>query len=172
MYITGWHALYTKSRSEKKVKERLDSLKIESYLPLYWVERKWSDRMKKVEVPLFNSYIFVKPKSRVEYFAALQCDGAVRFITLEGKANIVPDKEIDTLRLLLSKPSEIQLEPSIESFAKGEWVEISNGPLKGIMGELVDFRGQHKFLIRVGALEQSIVVNVPISQIAKVKVNS
>ena len=54
-----WYAVYTASRAEKKVKERLDQQGIVNYLPLRVVIRKWSDRSKKVEIPLINGYIFV-----------------------------------------------------------------------------------------------------------------
>jgi transcription antitermination factor NusG len=168
MYATGWYALYTKSRAEKKLKERLDMLQIEAYLPLHWVERRWSDRKKIVEVPLFNSYLFVKTKSETEYFKALKCDGAVRYITLLGKPSIITDKEIDTLHFILSKQNEIIVEATSNKYEKGEWVEIVKGVLKGVMGELVDHHGQHKILIRVGSLEQSIIIDVPIAHISKV----
>ncbi len=171
MISNKWLALYTKSRAEKKVFTKLVSIGIECYLPLHFVERQWSDRKKMVEVPLFNSYLFVKTKTKEEYYTVLQCDGAVRFITIEGKASVIPDTEIDTLKFILQQSKEITLEPSYESFKPGEWVEINKGILKGVIGELVEHRGQHKFLIRIGALDQSIVVHVPISQITKLETN-
>lgn len=168
MYASGWYALYTKSRAEKRLKERLDKLQIEAYLPLHWVERRWSDRKKIIEVPLFNSYLFVKTKSETEYFKALKCEGAVRYVTLLGKPSIITDKEINTLHLILSKQNEIVIEVTSNKYEKGEWVEITKGALKGIIGELIDYHGQHKILIRVGTLEQSIIVDVPISHISRI----
>jgi transcription antitermination factor NusG len=55
-----WYALYTKPRWEKKVHALLTDKKIESYCPLNKVRKKWSDRMKTVEEPLFKSYVFVR----------------------------------------------------------------------------------------------------------------
>ena len=55
-----WHVIYTAPRAEKKVNERLESQGVETYLPLQKTLRQWSDRKKKVSIPLFNSYVFVR----------------------------------------------------------------------------------------------------------------
>ena len=60
--VFSWYAVYTAARAEKKVKERLDQIGIENYLPLRTEYRVWSDRKKKVSVPLISGYIFVHIK--------------------------------------------------------------------------------------------------------------
>ena len=55
-----WFALYTRPKAEKKVEERLSLAGFDSFLPLQTVIKQWSDRKKKVEIPLINSYVFVK----------------------------------------------------------------------------------------------------------------
>ena len=62
-----WNVLYTTPRAEKKVYNRLVEMDIETYLPLYKTIRQWSDRKKKVEVPLFNSYIFVRSSEKQRF---------------------------------------------------------------------------------------------------------
>jgi transcription antitermination factor NusG len=66
-----WYVLYTKPRWEKKVDKALLQKGIESYCPLNRVKRKWSDRIKTIEEPLFKSYVFVrveeKDKTEVRY---------------------------------------------------------------------------------------------------------
>ena len=59
-----WHALYVHSRAEKKVYERLVEMGLEAYLPLITKMKRWSDRMKKVEEPLFKSYLLSVPTRR------------------------------------------------------------------------------------------------------------
>ena len=59
-----WYVVYTKSKQEKKVAEGLKKLGIEAYCPLVTVMKQWSDRKKKVEVPLINSYVFVNIDER------------------------------------------------------------------------------------------------------------
>lgn len=57
---TSWYVLYTAPRAEKQVRDRIDALGIECWLPLHRTPRVWSDRVKIVELPLFNSYLFVR----------------------------------------------------------------------------------------------------------------
>jgi len=72
--IPCWFAAYTRSRNEKKVAGELEEQHIEYYLPLIKTIRQWSDRKKKVEVPLINSYIFVRIIEK-EYLKVLQTTG-------------------------------------------------------------------------------------------------
>ena len=72
---SNWYALYTKPRSEKKVLDRLLEQEIEAYLPLQKKLRQWKDRKKWVEVPLINSYIFVKIEHK-DYFNVLDTVGS------------------------------------------------------------------------------------------------
>jgi transcriptional antiterminator RfaH len=165
----GWLALYTKPRNEKKLHDSITEQGIESYLPLHETIRIWSDRRKKVQVPLFPSYVFVRPKTRQEYYIALNCFGAVRFITFCGKPAVVTDKEIEAIRLLLNEECEYEMEASNETFSPGEWIEIFKGALRGFQGEMIEHRGQYKLIVRIGALEQSLLVTVPLSDVKKLE---
>lgn len=60
MAQTNWYAVYVAPRAEKKVSERLTASEIPHYLPLRKEKRKWSDRIKEVELPVINGYLFVK----------------------------------------------------------------------------------------------------------------
>ena len=72
----SWYAVYTNSRAEKRVSDRIEELGIETFLPLQKTLRQWSDRKKLVEKPLISSYVFVKIIPR-EYFAVRKIDGVV-----------------------------------------------------------------------------------------------
>ena len=97
-----WHALYTKSRAEKKALTELQSREIEAFLPLHRKLRQWSDRKKWVEMPLIPGYLFVKV-SRREYDAALHSNYIVAYVKFEGSAAIIPEKQIVYLKLLLKQ---------------------------------------------------------------------
>jgi transcription antitermination factor NusG len=156
-----WHVLYTKSRAEKKVFEQLCQSGLEAYLPLIKVERQWSDRKKLVEVPLFNSYLFVKPLHKESYYSILQMPHVVRFVTFGGKPAIIPDKQVEAIQLMLNDYQNLQLEICNEVLEPGQKVEICAGPLKGLTGMLVDCKGAHKFSMRIDALDQSLMVVIP-----------
>ncbi len=100
-----WYALYTKSRNEKKVHQLLEEAGIESYLPLIKTLKQWSDRKKWVEEPLFKSYIFVQVQAN-QYYHVLNIPGIVRYITFEGKAVIVPEKQILAIKQFLNNEED------------------------------------------------------------------
>lgn len=105
-----WYAIYTKPRWEKKVCARLTELGMEAYCPLNRLRKKWSDRVKWVEEPLFKSYVFVQvppgDQARVRLIS-----GVVNFVYWLGKPAIVKDKEIETIRKFLNEYDEVQAVP-------------------------------------------------------------
>ena len=84
----NWYVVYTKPRWEKKVVEQLNQKGIECYCPLITQVRQWSDRKKKVDVPLFNSYVFVhlEESDRNSVFLS---SGVVRYLFWLGKLAVV-----------------------------------------------------------------------------------
>ena len=125
-----WYALYTESRQEKKVSARLLQLDIEVYCPLVIQVRQWSDRKKKVEVPLLPSYVFVKlePNNRELVF---QVSGVVRYLYWLGKPAIVKDTEIELMqKWLQDKVTSFE----IVGIQPGTIYEIPSGPFIGQKG--------------------------------------
>ena len=93
---TPWYALYVHSRAEKKVYERLVEMGMEAYLPLITRMKQWSDRMKKVEEPLFKSYLFVRSDEK-NHYEILSIPGVTKFVTFEKKAVVVPENQINAV---------------------------------------------------------------------------
>ncbi len=153
-----WYAVYTNPRAEKKTTLLLQQRGIEVYLPLLKTLKQWSDRKKWVEEPLFRSYLFVNVSEK-EYLDVLQVHGVVKYISFSGKAAIIPDEQIETIKLLLS--TEAELDVSIHHFEKGESVVIKAGPFIGLKGELIDNKNIKRFLVRFEQLGKSIVLNIP-----------
>ena len=125
-----WYALYTESRQEKKVSARLLQLDIEVYCPLVIQVRQWSDRKKKVEVPLLPSYVFVKlePYNRELVF---QVSGVVRYLYWLGQPAIVKDIEIELMqKWLQDKVTSFE----IVGIQPGTIYEIPSGPFIGQKG--------------------------------------
>jgi transcriptional antiterminator RfaH len=116
-------------------------------------------RMKWVDMPLLRSYIFVRV-SQDNYAKVLSTDSVVRFITFENKAVPIPDKQIDTIRLLLNQGAE--LEVVSKRFEPGDKIVVQAGPFLGLQGELVQYRGKKKVLIRLGSMSESLLVTLPL----------
>ena len=94
-----WYALYTASRAEKKVKERFEKEDITHYLPLHEVTRVWSDRKKKVVVPVINGYIFVCITPD-EMRKVKQIPGVVQFVRDKGAPAIIPESQMRNMQLI------------------------------------------------------------------------
>jgi transcription antitermination factor NusG len=106
----NWYAVYTKPRWEKKVNELLLKAGVEAYCPLNKVRKKWSDRIKWVEEPLFKSYVFVKIAEE-EQTAVRMVNGIVNFVYWLGRPAIIQDKEIAIIRKFLNEYTEVRAEP-------------------------------------------------------------
>jgi transcription antitermination factor NusG len=105
-----WYAIYTKPRWEKKVHALLSEKKIESYCPLNKVRKKWSDRIKTVEEPLFKSYVFARVNGEEQTKVRLTA-GVMNFVYWQGKPAIIPAKEIETIRKFLNEYENVMTEP-------------------------------------------------------------
>ncbi len=156
----AWYAVYTRPRHEKKIYARLKQEKIEVFLPLQTTIRQWSDRKKKVSEPLFSCYIFVYISSK-DYYKILNVDGVVRYITFNGKAVSIPEKQIRLIRMLLEQ--EIEIEETKEPMPKGSRVEIRIGPMTGMTGELLENAGKKRVIIRIEEINKALLVNVPMN---------
>ena len=160
-----WHVAYVKSRSEKKVKERLDRMGIQAFLSLIKTVRQWSDRKKTVQVPLFNGYIFLQ-LSGDDYTRVRMVEGVVNFIYQEKKIAVVPEKQIEDIRTFLE--SGLPVSASTDTFAKGEQVVINFGPLNGYQGELLEIENEKHFIVRIAVINQILRLSVPKAYLEKV----
>lgn len=126
----SWFVLYTAPRAEKKVEERLREIGVEVFLPVHKVKRKWSDRIKVVEMPLFYSYIFIcHPEHKLRDL--LQISGVSRIVFYLQRPAVVRDDEIVAIKEFL------KMAENKEIVYEGDIVEISAGVLEKKRGEVL-----------------------------------
>lgn len=125
-----WYVLYTKPRQEKKVADGLIAIGIAAYCPLVTTIKQWSDRKKKVEAPLINSYVFVniEEHKRDEVFGV---SGIVRYLFWLGKPALVRAIEIEALQESLQG---IVNSYEITVIQKNAVLTIAQGPFQGLEG--------------------------------------
>jgi transcriptional antiterminator RfaH len=160
-----WYAVYTRSRTEKKIAERLQEKGIEAYVPLRKVLKQWSDRKKLVEEPLIRSYVFVKILPE-QYFEVLNTPGAVRYIFFSGKAATIPDRQIDLLKLITGQNTDAV--PIPNTFKPGTIVKVIGGPLIGLVGEMIHHAGKHNVVVRIDHLDHAISLTISPALLEKV----
>lgn len=125
-----WYVLYTTARAEKHVELKLQAEGVETYLPLHKCPRKWSDRVKMVEMPLFSSYIFVYTTDE-KLRTLIRVNGVARIVYYNGKPAVMRQKEIEAIREFVQKAAERECE-----FGLSEEVMVACGPLKDISGKI------------------------------------
>ncbi|MFV8333111.1 UpxY family transcription antiterminator [Flavobacterium sp. GSP14] len=140
----NWYVVYTKPKWEKKVAEQLINKGIACYCPLVTQVRQWSDRKKKVEVPLFNSYVFVQlPEAQRNM--VFQSVGVVRYLFWLGKPAIVRDEEIDTIQKWLD-PAQAN-DVSLHSFQVGDAIQLESGPFSSQKAIVQEVTNTHYLLV-------------------------
>ena len=162
-----WYPVYTHARAEKKACAELIKKGITAYLPVIKTLKQWTDRKKWVEEPLFKSYLFVKIRV-TDQANVLMTKGISRFIYFSGKIAIMPDRQMEELRLWLG--SELPLEITGQEFKKGQQVEIMAGSLKGIKAELVDFHHEKRLILRVDSIGYAMLLQVPKGYVREIKI--
>jgi transcription antitermination factor NusG len=96
--MINWYIVHTKAKWERKVAQELNKLGIECYCPLITQERQWSDRKKKLIVPLFSGSVFVKLPAETDRNIVFLSSGVVRFLFWLGKPAVILDDEINALK--------------------------------------------------------------------------
>lgn len=132
-----WLAVYTRPRWEKKVNQLLTEKGMESYCPLNKVRRKWSDRVKVVEEPLFKSYVFVRVSDQ-ERSTVRTTSGAINFVYWNGKPAVIKEREITAIKRFLNDYENVEARPVDVSV--NQRVRITNGSLMDQEGKVLDVR--------------------------------
>ena len=153
-----WLVFYTKSRHEKKIEAYLVKRGYEVFLPMQKVLRQWSDRKKKVEVPLFNSYIFVN-ETEDKISTLLQTPGMAWNIRHNDKPAVLHHYELEVIKRFLSSGLFIE-HTSQQNFKSGDAVEVIDGPLKGLRGTLVRTTEGEKFSVLLESIQQNVTVTL------------
>lgn len=120
-----WFVVYTRPKWEIKVTEQLIKLGITCYCPTVIKERQWSDRKKKINVPLFNQYVFVQLDQKDRNLVFLS-QGVVRYLFWLKTYAIVKNTEIEIIKNWLNPIND--LTENIEVLRIGDTIEINKGP--------------------------------------------
>lgn len=140
----NWYVVYTKPKWEKKVAERLNEVGITAYCPLVTKVRQWSDRKKKIEVPLFNSYIFVQVDEK-DRNIIFEIPGAIRYLFWLGKPAIVKDKEIEAIQNWLNVPDVFEV--MVDKWQPGDKIKLESGPFVTQTAIVQEVNSNHYVLV-------------------------
>jgi transcription antitermination factor NusG len=152
----AWYALRVRSRHENTVASHLQARSYASFLPLYKSKRRWSDRFKEIELPLFPGYVFCQ-FSPLNRLPILSIPGIVHVVGVGRVPVPIDETEIAALQAAIKSGLPRQPWPFLEI---GHRVRIEYGPLCGIEGILMGFRGHQRLVLSVTLLQRSVAVQV------------
>lgn len=161
-----WLVFYTKSRWEKKVEGYLENFGFEPFLPRHKVLRQWSDRKKKIEVPLFNSYIFVRD---IEHNIPeiLKVPGISWNIKHAGKPAVLHQDEKEMIERFITSGLFLETQ-GIDDIEPGDEVKVIDGPLRGAIGTMIGDYNEEKFYVTLESIDQVIKVSIDKSLLKKI----
>lgn len=151
-----WYAAYTCAHHEKHVARQLEEKNINCFLPLYRSVRRWKDRRKELDLPLFPGYVFVQaaPEERLR---VLQTSSVVRFVSFRGQPAALDDGEVEGLRNGVANGMKVEPCPFLKV---GQRVRVKHGPLAGVEGILVRKKDNLRLVLSIDLLMRSVAVEV------------
>ena len=159
-----WLAIYTRPRWEKKVNKLLLEKGVESYCPLNKIRRRWSDRIKTVEEPLFKSYVFVKVNED-ERTNVRMTNGVINFVYWNGKPAVIKEKEIIAIKRFLDEYENVEVKAM--DLKINQRVIITGGPLMDQQGKIVTLR-QKTVKVAIDSLGYILVAHIERTKLSSV----
>jgi transcription antitermination factor NusG len=154
----SWFAIQTFPKHEKMIFSALEGKNIAAFLPLYSAVRKWSDRRKVIQLPLFPGYVFVRigptPHARG---SVLQTNGVISFVGVRGIGTPIPDEEIVAVQNVLNRAITFAPHPYLTT---GQRVRIRGGSLEGLQGVLTAVNRDQSLVVSVELIQRSIAIRV------------
>jgi len=160
-----WYAIYTRSRHEKRIKDRLEHQSLESFLPLYQAVHRWKDRRMLVSLPLFPGYLFVRMVLREHRRPVITVPGVVSLVGRPGCPAPIEDDEIDSLRRCSLRGQSMMPHPFL---TVGRRVRVLRGPLADLEGILIRRKGKSRLILSVQLIARSVAVEVDGSDVVSV----
>jgi transcription antitermination factor NusG len=151
-----WFAVRVKSQRERSVAEAIGSKGFEEFLPLYEARRRWSDRVKSLELPLFPGYVFCR-LDPIQRLPILTVPGVLHFVGIGKTPAPVDESEIAAIQTAVR--SGLRVEPW-EFLEVGQRVRMEEGPLAGLEGILTEVRKQYRVVVSLTLLKRSVSVEI------------
>lgn len=154
----SWYAVQTRARHERVVMQRFQDKGLTAFLPVVTEKRRWSDRWKEVELPLFSCYVFVKIMATNEDRLRVLCtDSVFDFVGATRQGTPIPDEQIEAVQTIVTERMNWETFPFLKI---GQRVRIRSGSLTGVEGILVSRNGKRSVVVSVDAIQRSLAVRV------------
>ena len=153
---SSWLAAYTRSRHELTVANQFQQKGLDALLPTYRRLSRWSDRIRRIDTPLFPGYVFVRVGD-AERRCVLQTVGVVSIVCRSGRPVPLSNADVEKLRLCTANPSAVEPHPYLRV---GQRVRVKHGPFRGWEGVLVQKKNSTRLIITVEQIMKSVSIDL------------
>lgn len=160
-----WFAVYAPFRKEKFIQRLLTKKGIEAYVPIQNLTRRYTRKVKTVEMPLINCYVFVHIK-KADYVRVLETEEVLGFVKIGRNLLSVKEDEIALLKRIVGESIILSIEPNC--YQVGDRVEIVTGNLAGVVGVLTEIKGKKTMVVELKSLQYAIHIEVPNTNLKRV----
>lgn len=161
-----WFAIFTPFKREKMVCRQLQKKGVTAYLPIQRLVRRYTRKIRKVELPLISCYVFVKI-TRDEYVKVLETEQVLGFVKFSGNLIAIPDAEMELMKRVLGEGMEVNAEK--QTYQEGDLVEVISGNLVGTRGKLCSIQGKKQFLVDLDFLGYTLQISIDPALLRKVE---
>jgi transcription antitermination factor NusG len=166
MENTGWYGIRVKSRCEFRAHDDLSLRGFEVFLPLCTVKRRWSDRVKTLETPMFRGYLFCR-FALPDRLRVLTAAGVAQIVGCGNSPVPISENEIRSVQTLVTSKVACTPWPYLQT---GQRVSIDNGPLAGVEGVIVKAEdGKPRVVVSVSLLLRSVAAEIERDWIGRVQ---
>lgn len=155
-----WFAVYTRAHHEKSVAEQFGGRDIPHFLPTYTSVRRWKDRVKTLQLPLFAGYLFVKVLPS-QFLDVLQAHGVARLVGFP-KPEPLEDIEIQQLQAWSSLPLGVEPHPYLRI---GQRVRVCRGPLTDVEGILIRKKNLFRLVVAIDLIQRAVALEIDAADI-------
>ncbi len=153
-----WYALHTRARHEKAIERRLRDQGMETFVPTTMQVHRWSDRKKKVEVPLFSCYVFIRSAlSAEDRTRVYQVESVHGFVGTRGSSLPIPDEQIESIQKVLTQTAPWRSYPFLKV---GQRVRVRGGAMDGVEGVFLSENGDRSLIVSIDAIQRSMAVRI------------
>ena len=152
----AWYGVRVRARFEQTASAAFRGRGYEEYVPVVRSRRRWSDRIKELQTPLFPGYVFCRfdPGWKVPI---LECPGVLNIIGFANHAAPIPDEEIQAVRAMVRSGLPVQPYPFLKA---GQKVHVERGPLAGVEGLIVEVKKEFRLVVSITLLQRSISAEI------------
>ena len=155
--LAPWYAIHVRSKFERTVSIILRDKGFEEFLPLYSAKRKWSDRVKQLDLPLFPGYVFCRIDVSARLLPVVTIPGVLRIVSAGKYPIAVSDLEIEAVQAVLRSGLPAMPWPGLSA---GSPVLIEHGPLAGLEGFVLEVNKKYRLIVSVSLLQRAVAVEI------------